>query len=75
MALRKRKTVKAVKAKNAEIDPSMNRPDIVEGSEKEESRAKKVKSNEQKVAKTKRGLGQDYISRKTKETAPPKQTR
>ena len=53
----------------------MDRPEnyTVEGSEKEVIRAKKVKSNKEKEAKTKRGLGQEYVSRKTKKTVPLKQ--
>ena len=74
---RKRKTVKRSKTKDAikpiiiiseDIDLNMDRPEnyTVEGSEKEVIRAKKVKSN------TKRGLGEEYISRKIKKTVPPK---
>ena len=81
---KKRKTVKRSKTKDAikpisitseEIDLNMDRPEnyTVEGSEKEVIRAKKVKSNKQKEAKTKRGLGQEYISRKIKKTVPLKQ--
>ena len=79
---KKRKKVKRSKTKDAvkpisivseEIDLNMDRPETVEGSEKEVIRAKKVKSNKQKEAKTKRGLGQEYIRRKIKKTVPPKQ--
>ena len=80
---KKRKTVKRSKTKDAvkpiyivseEIDPNMDRPEnyMVESSKKEVIRAKKVKSNKQKEAMTKRSLGQEYISRKTKKTVPPK---
>ena len=81
---KKRKTVKRSKTKDAvkpvsivseEVDLNMERPEnyTVEGSGKEVIRAKKVKSKKQKEAKTKRGLGQEYISRKTKKTVPSKQ--
>ena len=52
----------------------MDRPEnyTAEGNEKEVIRAKKVKSNKQKEAKTKRGLGQEHIRRKIKKTVPPK---
>ena len=81
---KKRKKVKRSKTKDAvkpislvceEIDLNVDRPEnyTVDGSEKEVIRAKKVKSNKQKEAKTKRGLEQERISRKIKKTVPPKQ--